>query len=53
MDPNNLKAHYFRAFAQLKTDDYDGALKTCENLLQLDALHTEGKKLMAQIKKER
>lgn len=53
MDPKNIKAMYFRAFAQLKQEDFDEAVKTLNNLLELDSKHAEAVRLLAQVKKER
>jgi len=53
MDPKNIKAHYFRAQAQLKQELYEEAVKTIDALLAVDPAHAEGKKLLVVAKKER
>lgn len=53
MDPKNIKAMYFRGFAMIKTDDFDGAIKCLQNLVNLEPKHAEGQKLLQHAKKER
>lgn len=53
MDPNNIKAMYFRSQALLKEEEYDQSVDCIEKLLELDASHAEAKKLLARVKKTR
>jgi cytochrome c-type biogenesis protein CcmH/NrfG len=46
MDPQNIKAMYFRAFSLLKIEDFDQAVQCVSNLLVLQADHEEAKKLL-------
>ena len=49
--PNDVKALYFNAFAKFKLKNYEDASKVGEKLMTVDPDHSEGKKLLAQIKK--
>lgn len=53
MDPNNVKAMYFRSQALLKEEEYDQSIECIEKLLSLDAEHAEAKKLLVRVKKIR
>ena len=53
MDPKNVKALYFRGYAQLKVLDHEAAVKTIEECLEVDPAHGEAKKLLVLAKKER
>ena len=50
MDPNNVKAMYFRGFAMIKLEDFEGAVDVLKDLVNLDPKHSEGAKLLAQAK---
>ena len=43
MDPNNIKALYFRAQAYLKIEEFDHAVECLNKLLDIDAQHSEGR----------
>ena len=51
MDPRNLKAMYFRAYALIKTEEFEGAIACLQDLLKIDPQHAEAKKLLASGKK--
>ena len=46
MDPQNIKAMYFRAFSLLKIEDFDQAVQCVNDLLALQPDHEEAKKLL-------
>lgn len=50
MDPRNLKAMYFRAFALIKTEEFEAAISCLQTLLKVDPNHAEGKKLLVNAK---
>ena len=51
MDPGNKKAMYFRAFALIKTEEFEGAISCIQDLLKIDPEHAEAKKLLVNAKK--
>ena len=50
MDPNNIKALYFRAQALLKVEEFDQSAEALNKLLSLDSGHAEAKQLLTKVK---
>lgn len=50
MDPNNVKAMYFRGYAFIKQELFEEAVDVLKELVALDPKHAEGAKLLAQAK---
>ena len=51
MDPRNVKAMYFRAYALIKTQEFESAVVCLQRLLKVDPEHGEGKKLLVSARK--
>jgi len=52
-DPDNVKARFRRATAQLELKDYDAAANDLNRVLELDPSNGEGKRLLQQTKRQR
>ena len=50
MSPKNVKALYFRAFALLKLEDFDGAVEAATRLIKIDPKHADGRALLVKAK---
>lgn len=46
-----MKAMYFRAYALIKVEEFEGAIACLQDLLKVDPEHAEGKKLLVNAKK--
>lgn len=53
MDPNNVKALYFRGFAHLELTEYKEAVECLTKLCSVDPNHADGRNLLAKAKKAR
>ena len=53
MDPNNIKALYFRSQALSKLEDFEQSVKCLEKIMTLDPQHAEAKQVLAKTKKLR
>ena len=53
MDPQNVNAMYFRAYALLKIEDFDQSVQCVTQLLTIQPDHEEAKKLLQLAKKQR
>ena len=51
MDPNNIKAYFFRGKALIETQEYDKAVEALAKLVHIDPNHVEGRNEYARAKK--
>ena len=53
MDPNNVKALYFRGIAFLELQDYKESVESLQKLVHVDPTHVDGRAYFEKAKKAR